>query len=431
MAATTNICVLCGNSASGANRSREHIIPKALGGRWTVSGFTCLNCNIKAGDTIDKALAKSFEDMIRLLEISRENPLPLSRRVHRLSDGTPVRTLSSNRAELAYPIIPKEITQGSQIVARSMDELRHIIQTMNDRRNAGIDVGATMRHAMPSSRYVNEAIRHEAGAWGMDEYRSLVKSALAMAFRAGVDTHSAELAVAYLTESVPTACVFQYYKKDLMNLREFGMPINCVSVKGDPTTRELIAYVEIFGMLRTVMRLSKEYDGGLVECHYAFNAADGQELDVLVDLSSEVLAEAECDSEPHGPDMRDLHTTIVPVIARAKSVADVKELLQVTVSAVNEFYVEVGKASEEPLTEAKFWEFILRAAVEYYAPSGKVPGEALTDKDLIFIVFLAVDSECCNLGKAAEDPLSPEDAYALRMEVLRSITPFLEHLYRQ
>ena len=40
-AAKTNPYLLCGNSATGNNRSSEHIVPAALGGTLTVSGFIC------------------------------------------------------------------------------------------------------------------------------------------------------------------------------------------------------------------------------------------------------------------------------------------------------------------------------------------------------------------------------------------------------
>ena len=82
MAATANLCVLCGDSASGDERSSEHIILAALGGRRTVSGFICRQCNSDTGRTCDAALAASLEGWTILLEISRQDPLPLARVVY-------------------------------------------------------------------------------------------------------------------------------------------------------------------------------------------------------------------------------------------------------------------------------------------------------------------------------------------------------------
>ena len=99
MAATANLCVLCGDSASNDDRSSEHIIPAALGGRRTVSGFICEKCNSDAGATCDASLAESLEGWTRLLDISRKDPLPRACVVY-TSDGTPVRVLPGNRVEL-------------------------------------------------------------------------------------------------------------------------------------------------------------------------------------------------------------------------------------------------------------------------------------------------------------------------------------------
>ena len=85
--------------------------------------------------------------------------------------------------------------------------------------------------------------------------------------------------MAFLSEDTEERCFFPYYDKDLVSQREAGMPINCVYVKGDPVSRELMAYVEIFGILRAVIRLSEEYGGEYFERHYAFDPTDGRELD--------------------------------------------------------------------------------------------------------------------------------------------------------
>ena len=134
MAATANLCVLCGDSASGDDRSSGHIIPAALGGRRTVSGFICRKCNSDAGRTCDAALAESLEGWTRLLDISRQDPLPRAHVVH-TSDGTPVRMRPGNRVELGHSILPEEFTEGEHVVARSIGELRQIVQKINDRRN--------------------------------------------------------------------------------------------------------------------------------------------------------------------------------------------------------------------------------------------------------------------------------------------------------
>ena len=181
-AANTNPCLLCRNSATGNNRSSEHIVPAALGGTLTVSGFICQKCNSDAGRSCDAALAQSFEGLTRLLEISRQKPLPRAR-VTYTSDGTPIRVLPGNRMELGHTT-QQEIIEGTRttlrITAASKDELRKSVQKTKDRRNLDLDVETFVEATTVSSRYIDEPYLLFDASWGPDHYKSLVKSALAL-----------------------------------------------------------------------------------------------------------------------------------------------------------------------------------------------------------------------------------------------------------
>lgn len=366
--ATTIACILCGGPADGDNRSAEHIIPKALGGWKTVKGFICRTCNSEAGYACDAALSNSLKGWIMLLEIKRQEPLPRDRRVMHLTDGTPIRRLPGNRLELAHPVLPDQLADGGSVAARSLEELRRIIQTYNDRHGLGIDVESTLANATTNVRYVDELIELETGGWGPEEYRSLVKSALALIFRAGLDPGSAEIALAYLTGDAEFRCFFPYYNRDLVRNREAGMPINCVHVKGDPVTHELMAYVEIFGILRSVIRLSEQYTGDYFEDQYAFDPTDGYELELGIELDSAILAEAEREHDYYGSETGALQTAVGAIIRRALSATNMKELTRIIVSAVDEYFVEIGKGPDEPVTEDEYqamWDHISEAATPF------------------------------------------------------------------
>ena len=352
--ATTIACVLCGGPADGDSRSAEHIIHKALGGWKTVTGFICLTCNSQAGYACDAALSNSLKGWIMLLEIKRQEPLPRDHRVRHLTDGTPIRRLPGNRIELAYPVLPDHLANGGSVAARSLEELRQIIQKHNDRHDSGIDIESTLANATTDVRYIDELIELEMGDWGPEEYRSLVKSALALIFRAGRDPGSAEIALAYLTGDAELRCFFPYYSRDLVRNREAGMPINCVHVKGDPVTRELMAYVEIFGILRSVIRLSEQYTGDYFEDQYAFDPTHRQELDLSIELDSALLKEAESEPDYYGTETGAFEGAIEQVLRRAKTTADLKELSRIIVSAVDEYLAEIAKGPDEPVTDVEY-----------------------------------------------------------------------------
>ncbi len=141
LAANTKPCLLCGNSATENNSSKGHVLPAALGGTLTVSGFLRQKCNSDPGRSWDAALAKSFEGLTRLLDISRQKPLPRAP-VTYTSEGTPIRVLPGNRMQLGHTT-KQELTEGTKttlrITAASKDELRKSVQKIKERRKLDLN----------------------------------------------------------------------------------------------------------------------------------------------------------------------------------------------------------------------------------------------------------------------------------------------------
>ena len=268
----------------------------------------------------------------------------------------------------------KEIIEGNRttlrVTAASKDELRKSVQKIKDRRNLDLDIEAFVEAATVSSRYIDEPyLLFGPSSWGHDHYKSLVKSALALVSHVGLDPSSAEIALAYLTSDTEERCFFPYYKKDLITQREAGMPINCVYVKGDTVSRELMAYVEIFGILRAVIRLSEKYDGDYFERHYAFDPTDGRELDVEIELNSSILVAAENETDFYGMEAGGFFAAFDPVMRRATAIANQNELPRIVVSAMQQYFDELGKASDEPMTDDEYramWSHIGQSVMPFF-----------------------------------------------------------------
>ena len=111
-----------------------------------------------------------------------------------------------------------------------------------------------------------------------------------------------------------------------------------------------MAYVEIFGILRSVIRLSEEYEGASFEHQYAFDPTEGQELDLVIELNSEILAEAESEPDYYGLATGALETAFGAILQRALSAANSKELSRIMLSTVDEYLAEVGKGPDDIVT---------------------------------------------------------------------------------
>ena len=115
-----------------------------------------------------------------------------------------------------------------------------------------------------------------------------MKIAFDMAVTSGVNPNSCEHALDYLIRN-GTPCFGYYYERDLVTNRPDGTPFHCVYVKGDPVKRQLLGYVEFFGVQKIVVALSSSYKGKAFNNCYAVNPMDGREIqiDVEMDFSSD------------------------------------------------------------------------------------------------------------------------------------------------
>ena len=68
------------------------------------------------------------------------------------------------------------------------------------------------------------------------------------------------------------------YTHDLVKDRPCGLPFHCVCVVGDPNTQMLLAYVEIYGMVRRIICLSDRYEGESKAASYAINPITGEDV---------------------------------------------------------------------------------------------------------------------------------------------------------
>lgn len=152
------------------------------------------------------------------------------------------------------------------------------------RKYPQLDLEAAYEKLQERTSYCPDMLKLELTLGGDNSGRSIVKSALALAVDSGVNPKSCEHARSYLLNGNSEACFGYYYESDLLINRPEGIPLHCVSVKGLPNTRQLIGYVEYFGVYRMVVCLSSSYEGQEFSSTYAINPVSGEELKTSVDL---------------------------------------------------------------------------------------------------------------------------------------------------
>ena len=277
-------CWLCECDITKENDSKEHVVPGAIGGRKIVTGFICRACNSKTGAAWDAVLSERLHGIGLLFDISRQT-----------GSVQPMKFTSAAGEPLILQSGHRLVTQPGQEKVRNPDGstlIRMSDFTVERIRKRLDNLKKKYTNRFPKGRFTQENITHKK-SWikgamdlklefgGPDFDRSLVKSALALACSIDIGIDDARMAVDFVRGDGAghDGRVCHYcYTHDLVKDRPCGLPIHCVCMVGDPKTKTLLAYVEIFGMVRRIVCLSSRYEGERKAASYTINPITGEDV---------------------------------------------------------------------------------------------------------------------------------------------------------
>ena len=343
-------CALCASLISDENDSREHILPNAIGGRRRLSGFICRHCNSASGQVWDSALCKQLAPLSTMLNIRRQRGKNRPAVVETLS-GQELELLSNGSLNLRRPDLVRKAEGGStsvEVRARSMEEANSIAEGIKA-RYPGAEI---QRPATRSTKYVEEPVGFLLQFGGEHAGRSIVKSCLALAYEAGLSIDDCEHAKEYLL-SDGEPCFGYYNDADLVLNRPDAAFLHCVFVCGDPTSGQVLGYVEYFGHRRLVLCLSSSFSGTAFSRCYAVDPVSGRELTVQIELPfgpEDVKSIYACEKF----DSEKLAEAIGRLVEDYQQRARTAMLERATASAVEFALANCGAEDGEVLTEAHF-----------------------------------------------------------------------------
>lgn len=344
-------CALCDIEISESNDTKEHIIPNAIGGRKKIKGFICNICNNKSGDDWDSELAKQLNPLSLFFGISRDRGNTPSQ-TFETTGGDKLQLNAEGSMDIHKPEYTKtSLDSGIQISinARSMKEAKRMLKGVK-RKYPQVNIEDLLGNAKTKSSYCPDMLKFNLSFGGQNPGRSIVKSALALAVYSGVDPKLCEHARAYLLDDDAEACFGYYYEKDLLLKRPEGVPLHCVTVVGSPTTKQLLGYVEYFGVQRMVICLSSSYAGDEFTNTYAINPINGKKLDIVVDLilsNEDIQATYNYEKIPDGA-VADIFNKLIPIGMAASAE---KEKNRVINQAVEYAFANCGAEEGGELTQ--------------------------------------------------------------------------------
>jgi hypothetical protein len=218
------------------------------------------------------------------------------------------------------------------------------------RKYPAIDVDQELAAAKAFNDYPKGLVHHELIIGGEVSGRSIVKSVLALAHRAGIPASICADALDYLRDVAAAPCFGYYYATDLVSDRPAEMPLHCVSVEAAPESGLILGYVEYFGVHRIVVCLGRNYSGDRIKSSYAIDPRSGEQLDFSIRLGfseSDIDAIYKYEMIPDGA-MEQALANVIPAALKKKSEAERQRVIK---EATEYAFAHCGAKPGEMLTQ--------------------------------------------------------------------------------
>lgn len=246
-------CRGCGEFLTEENDSEAHVIPNALGGRLKPKGIICRECNTKLDTIADHALVTAFGDWPTLLDIPRDrgsNPPKLietrnGRRVRLEPDGT------MTAVDVLFDVEPIEGGHKVQIGAGNMRTIRQLLKRVQ-KKFPQFDVALGEKHARTIGITDGDELRLRLDFSPEAVFGGIVTAIWLYLIKATGRSFMTWDRLLEVVQSMQThGGTFRYLVAGLPGLQGPEIPLgHKIVVRSIPASGELIAYVEILGVLK-------------------------------------------------------------------------------------------------------------------------------------------------------------------------------------
>ena len=270
-------CRGCGLALTSETDSEAHVIPNALGGRLKPRGILCRTCNGQLDRLADNPLVEAFGDWPTLLNFPRdrgEHPPKLietreGRRVRLEADG------SLRRTDVLYTVTPVAEGHKVEIGAGNMKTVRQLLKRA-EKQFPQFDAKAAEQYARVLGIEDGDELKLSLDFSPQAVFGGVIAAIwLYLILTTGRAFMDWQRLLDCIAEMQARGGTFRYFIDGLPGLKgpQIGLGHKIVA-RSVPATGEMIAYVEILGILRVGGLFAKAKAPSMVIEHiYAYDLA--------------------------------------------------------------------------------------------------------------------------------------------------------------
>lgn len=276
-------CYICGKELTKSNKSEEHIIPNAIGGKLKSNKLICKDCNNKLGNDTDYKLTKQLDFFSNFLNIERERGKPndiifeeknTKEKYRRKPDGT---------------FVPKESIKfekkckddGSitfHIRARNKKDIQKTVNELISSKKYKITDENIMDNISYENYQPNEM--YQSFQFGGNDiklalYKIIINFFL---YKGGDKKH-----IISIINDLKKKEINHYVK--LISLDNADIKKNLIPhilyIEGNDKEHILYSYINFFGVVQYIILINRTYTGPNIKYTYCYDFISNKEVDIF------------------------------------------------------------------------------------------------------------------------------------------------------
>lgn len=282
-------CYLCGCAITTENKTKEHIIPNALGGKLTSFDIICKSCNSKTGEGMDSNFINSIQktNLMSLLNINRDRGVNPSiegqdeEYLYVLEWNQKLQRLEGKRRE------NKPLDNSENGIIRFEDitpkQAKSILEKLK-LTYPEINVEEQLSKINWSTPYWRDDVKINITLERPNDIRALVKIAINYFLFKGGSVSDIQDGINFLIgKDIERYIAFLIQDEKVYTEGEVS---HTIFLSGNPNDRFLYCYINLFSVYSYVVLLNVNYGGKLIQEQYVYdlkgqNEIQGRNLDYI------------------------------------------------------------------------------------------------------------------------------------------------------
>ncbi|MFJ7371542.1 HNH endonuclease [Lysinibacillus sp. NPDC098008] len=273
-------CYVCDDTLNSENETVEHIVLNAIGGKLKSRRLICRDCNSKFGSKIDTELAKQLSSFCTLLNIQRESGTPQS--IKGKYKNTEVFIEPGGKIKRVKPEI-KVDGNRYHIVTSDMSQARTVLKGLK-RKFPKLNIEEELEKSTASKQYI-QSIKIGFSIGGKEAMQSVCKSAINFYMLNNGEKEYIKHLIPYIQGKDDEAEIYYFYPNTELFFKDEDEIFHSLILIGDPLSKKLMVYVELFNELKFLVILNREYVGEKIYQAYHYNVVKNE----VVEFDREII----------------------------------------------------------------------------------------------------------------------------------------------